>query len=261
MQVLLAAFMLFKCAYWFADLDLLFSQNSIVYKNSLQLEWWKLPVFVLYENDALWLAVLFLLICYVAAFLIIWKQEHARISFFILWLAVSNINNRVFCTLSGGDLLLQHLLFFAMFLSGSKNYEGVWGNINKMLHNTGVLAMRLQLCVLYFMAGYTKLIDQDWIEGNAIEDIFKIYDYNIPLFYDFHNQWLAPVLNYTVLFYQLLFPVMIWVNKIKKWYLAIGMIQHLFIAFAFGLPTFGFIMVISYGIFHCPDIFRTRKHL
>jgi hypothetical protein len=103
------------------------------------------------------------------------------------------------------------------------------------------------------MAGYTKIIDTDWMKGEAISKIFAIHDYNIPFFYDFSAMKFTTFLNYTVVFYQLLFPILVWIRSIKKWFLAIGIIQHLFIAFAFGLPTFGFIMVISYAIFYAPS--------
>jgi hypothetical protein len=105
------------------------------------------------------------------------------------------------------------------------------------------------------MAGYTKLLDPNWIVGDAISNIFKIHDYNIPVFYDVPFNSLTVFLNYVVIFYQLLFPVLVWLKSIKKWYLALGIIQHLFIAFAFGLPTFGFIMVISYSVFYAPPLY------
>jgi len=34
--------------------------------------------------------------------------------------------------------------------------------------------------------------------------------------------------------------------------LLLGIIQHLFIAFVLGLPSFGFMMIISYAIFYVP---------
>lgn len=253
LKKLLALFMIFKCAYWFYDIDMLFSENSIAYHNTVRPEWWKMPVFILYDVHSVFLAVTVLSVAILASLLIIRKGTHTRLLFFILWIIISNINNRVFCTLTGGDLLFQHLLFFAAFLSGKGAEEG---GVSNIVHNTGVLAIQLQMCVLYFMAGYTKIIDPDWIGGNAVADVFKIRDYNLPIFYDFGNYAITRFLNYMVMFYQLLFPVLVWIGKIRKGYLFLGMAQHLFIAFAFGLPSFGFIMVISYSIFHCPSYFK-----
>jgi len=259
MKKLLAAFMIFKVAYWLVDLKLLFSARSIAYHNDVLVEWWKQPIFILYNSDSVVLATIFLICAAIASILVLLNFKYSRGLFFLLWIIVSNINNKVFCTLTGGDLLFQQLLFFATFLStGHINGESAIAILNKAIHNTGVLALRLQLCVLYFMAGYTKMVDPDWISGNAISKIFRIYDYNIPLFYDFSASAFTTFLNYTVVFYQLLFPILVWIRSIKKCFLAIGIIQHLFIAFAFGLPTFGFIMVISYAIFYAPS-FKTNQ--
>jgi hypothetical protein len=66
------------------------------------------------------------------------------------------------------------------------------------------------------------------------------------------------ILNYLVIWYQLLFPVLVWIKPIKKWYLLAGIVQHLFIAFVLGLPSFGLIMIVAYAIFYHP-FSKTRK--
>lgn len=251
--------MLFKIVYWLVDLELLFSASSIAYHSTVVLDWWRQPVFILYNSSSTLLALLFILVAAIASVLIFMNSKYSRSLFVMLWFIVSNINNKVFCTLSGGDLLFQHLLFFTAFLSSS--YPQLGDDvieINKIIHNTGVVALRLQLCVVYLMAGYTKILDSDWIGGTAVSDIFKIYDYNIPAFYDVPKSLVTIILNYTVIVYQLFFPVLVWIKKIKKWYLVVGIIQHLFIAFVFGLPTFGLVMVISYSVFWAPGFISGR---
>jgi hypothetical protein len=52
-----------------------------------------------------------------------------------------------------------------------------------------------------------------------------------------------------VLGYQLLFPVLVWIKKIKKMFLLLGILMHLYIAFVMGLVEFGSVMIISYIIF------------
>lgn len=260
LQKLLAVFTIFKCSYWLVDFNLLFSAQSIIYRNDLELSNWRKPVFFLFSSTSETLPMVFLGMCIVASIGILIKAKYARLLFFIIWFAVSNINNRVFCTLSGGDYLFQHFLFFAIFLSGNfENVNSGFNEISKALHNTGVIALRIQLCLVYFLAGYTKILDPDWMDGSAISDAFKIYDYNTPLFYDVPRSLLTEILNYTVVFYQFLFPVLVWIKSIKKWYLVLGIIQHLFIAFAFGLPTFGLIMVLSYSIFYAPGLILKKQ--
>jgi hypothetical protein len=61
--------------------------------------------------------------------------------------------------------------------------------------------------------------------------------------------WLFIALNYVVLAYQLLFPVLVWIKKIKKPFLILGILMHLYIAFVIGLVSFGFVMILPYIYF------------
>lgn len=252
MQKLLGAFVLYKCLYWIIGYGLLFSDNTIVYSSYVELSWWRLPVFYLFNSNSQLLSVIFILVSILSAIGVIVTKNYSRILFFVLWFAVSNINNKVFCTLSGGDYLLQHLLFFATFLEG-KEFTGVKRDWSMMFHNTGVLALKIQMCFVYAMAGLTKLLDPDWMGGTAVYDVFKISDFSLSFMNTMDNNIFITLLNYSVVFYQLLFPVLVWIKPIQKWYLLIGVMQHLFISLIIGLPSFGFIMLIAYAIFHKPS--------
>ena len=111
--------------------------------------------------------------------------------------------------------------------------------------------MRIQICLVYFLAGYAKLLNVDWMSGTAVNDVFKVHDYSLPFLYNYDGAF-GKELNFLVIGYQLLFPILVWVQRIKKWFLLIGVLQHLFIAFIIGLPSFGFIMIIAYAAFYSP---------
>ena len=248
LQKLLALFVLYKCFYWSLDFELLFSENSIVYFNETQIAAWRLPVFILFIAKSSFLSALFIVVAVISALNILFFKKQLRLTFFILWLIVGNINNYIFCSLSAGEYLFQHLLFFAMFLSAGNNLK--YADLDRAFHNTGVIALRIQVCLVYFLAGYAKLTDADWLSGNAVNGIFKVYDFSLPFLYQ--GSSLGSFLTYTVIAYQLLFPVLVWLKKIKKCFLLIGVLQHLFIAFIIGLPSFGFIMIVAYAIFYSP---------
>lgn len=253
LKKLLALYVLYKAFYWLLNYNLLFSDFSIVYRSSVDLTWWRQPIFWLYNSDSSALTKAFILISVICSIVVLLTNRYSRVLFLLLWFAVSNINNKVFCTLSGGDYLLQHFLFFVIFLQGNE-FTGIRQELNKVLHNTGVIALKLQLCFVYGMAGFTKLLDVDWMDGTAIADVFKMDDFSLPFMNTMEGNWLTLALNYTVVFYQLLFPILVWIKGIQKWYLLIGVMQHLFIAFIIGLPSFGFVMVIAYAIFHKPGL-------
>jgi hypothetical protein len=118
-------------------------------------------------------------------------------------------------------------------------------------HNTGVIALHIQICLVYFLNAVAKLMDVDWINGNAVSDSLAIHEFSLPVFYGAKGAFYS-MLNYLVIWYQLFFPGLVYIKKIKKWYLLIGIIQHLFIAFVMGLPSFGLIMIVAYTIFYVP---------
>lgn len=253
-QRLLAVLVLYKCAYWFFDFSLLFGHNSLVYFRKVDLAFWREPAFYLYNSISENISIAFILVSCLCALWILFGSKFKRIAFFTLWFCITNIHNKVFCTLTGGDVLFQHLLFFSAFLSSGSG-SADW---DKALHNTGVIALRVQLCVVYFYAGLAKLLDADWMNGDAVNDSLMIYDYSLPMYYQGLGSF-GVLLNYMVLVYQLLFSVLVWNQKIKKWFLLLGVIQHAFIGIVMGLPTFGLIMIVSYAIFHAPFNSETHK--
>jgi hypothetical protein len=52
-----------------------------------------------------------------------------------------------------------------------------------------------------------------------------------------------------VLAYQILFPAVVWFKKIKKPFLILGILMHVYISLVMGLVLFGLIMIICYAIF------------
>lgn len=234
------------------DYQLLFSAQSIVYNSRINLEIWRLPVFLLYNLQSSALNMICLAITMMAGIYILFFKNYLRVAFFILWFCISNINNLVFCSLSGGEYLFQHLLFFSIFLSDNlEKRNPVIGDLDKAFNNAGVLAIKIQVCIVYFLAGYAKLLDADWLNGTAVNDVFGIHHYSLPFLYE-SNSAFGKELNFLIIGYQLLFPISVWFKRIKKWYLLLGILQHLFIAFFIGLPSFGFIMILSYAIFYVP---------
>ena len=246
-QRLLALFVLYKCAYWLLNFSLLFGENSLVYYRLVDLTFWREPAFYLYNSLSVGTSTVFIILSCVCALWILIGNKWKRIAFLVLWFCITNIHNKVYSTLTGGDMLFQQFLFFVVFLSpGNSNAE--W---DRALHNTGVIALRVQLCIVYFYAGFSKLLDADWMNGNAVNDSLMVHDYSLPIYYSGLGA-LGVFLNYTVLAYQLLFSILVWNQKIKKWFLLLGILQHAFIGIAMGLPTFGLVMIIAYAIFYAP---------
>lgn len=159
-----------------------------------------------------------------------------------------NIHNYLYPTLTAGDFLLNQILFFNIFLISRTSAKPVLRDLQCAIHNTGLLALKIQICLVYALASYYKLSDPAWLGGEAVGQTLRIDMYTLPSIQHLPH-WFSAFMNYFTLAYQLLFPVLVWIRRTKKWLLALGVAQHLFIALGMGLFSFGMVMIISYIVF------------
>jgi Vitamin K-dependent gamma-carboxylase len=171
---------------------------------------------------------------------------------FIIWLTVINVHYKLYPTLSAGEYILNQLLFFNCFISDNfiKN-EATLSRINVAMHNFAISAVIVQMCFVYFFSSIAKLGDESWINGSAVLMTMQTNHFSIP-FITLNAESLTPIfifLNYASLIYQILFPFVVWIRKVKIPFLVIGILMHLYIAFVMGLVTFSLIMIIGYIYF------------
>jgi len=238
------------------DPELFFGEGNIVFKHPSAFES-NSPLLILYRSKSIAFATAFLGFCLLFSINGIFFKLAPRLTAFLAWMAAININYAVYPTLTGGDYLFQQLLFFNIFLSAQKEINNPsFLDADKALHNFGVTAIKIQVCLVYFISGLAKVLDETWLSGQAISQICRIEDFGIPFLYEdlWQQGGLLKFLNYFILFYQLSFPVLIWFKKIKTPLIVLGVLQHLYIAFFMGLPSFGFIMIIAYTIFYFPKL-------
>ena len=243
---LLYIFVIIKCIYWLCYYNLLFGENSIVYTEPHSIGFIKDFAFSLYNSNSTNLGYVFLVSAILLSILPFFFRKLYFISDFILWILIINISNKLYPTLTSGDYLMNQFLLFNCFLALEKNKS----NFKISLHNLASIAIIIQICLVYFLSAIAKLNNEAWLNGSAISTTLQIKQYSLELFPNYRQNALSFILNYVVLFYQLFFPLVIWFKKIKKPFLIIGIIMHLFIAFAMGLMSFGFIMILGYVYFY-----------
>ena len=239
-----------KIFYWLSFYNLFFGNNAFAYTQSLSLNFIKDYAYVLYSSQSKTTGYVFL---YGALILVLLSYSIKKIPFvfeFILWFLVLNIHNKLYPTLTGGSYLINQFLFFNCFFSKRSQAKLDWKkSISVCFHNFGITATILQILMVYFIAALSKLNDIDWLHGDALYKISKVGHYNMFSTWFNSNYLVDVLLNYVVLGYQLLFPVLVWIKKIKKMFLLIGVLMHLYIAFVIGLVEFGSVMIISHIIF------------
>ena len=120
-----------------------------------------------------------------------------------------------------------------------------------VLSNVAMIACMLQLLLVYAESAAYKMSGSMWWEGTAFYYAINLEQFSSESTRAFFNdhKGLMTMLTYLGLGYQVAFPVLVWIRKIKWVWLALGVAFHGFIAFWMGLPDFGMAMVLAYTLF------------
>lgn len=124
--------------------------------------------------------------------------------------------------------------------------------LNILFNQLSYAAIIVQVCLIYLLSALYKLSGEMWINGEAIYYTLELSR--------FSREWimesgitkstlLMQAANYFVLGYQLLFPLAIFIGRIRKIFLVAGITLHLAIGMLMGLWDFSTAMLISYFIF------------
>lgn len=241
--------MIVKCVYWLARYDIYFGEHAMGYVNWHPQGPLKDLAYLLYRVQSSW-AALALILAVLALCLLNPRLKIYFITDAILWLLVVNLQNRIYPTLTSGDFLLNQFLIANCFFS-LKEIKGddFFTSLKTFLHNVSLTAIIAQICLAYFVAGLAKLGDSEWMQGTAMQTSMGIHHFGMYDSFKTFPIFMAIPLNYIVMFYQLFFSVLVWIRPVKKIFLVIGILMHLYIAFVLGLISFGFIMILSYVFF------------
>ncbi len=258
---LLYIFILLKCFFWALNFDLLFGENALSYVNSTAvsltdyknaISYSKHFAYVLLYSSTSWHSVLALtLVAFISLFSLA-KRSYIVMDLLLFFLLV-NINFKIYTSTTAGDPLMTNLCFLSVFLRKEfMRKEGIWGDLKVLLHNFSFLALIVQVCIVYVYSAMAKWIDDDWVNGDAITLVNKAVHYS-NYFLINNADTLHPislVITYFILMYQTVFPIFVFLPKIKKYFLNMGVLMHLYIAFVMGLFFFGLIMALTYILFY-----------
>lgn len=133
--------------------------------------------------------------------------------------------------------------------------------------NLSIRLIQLHMCVVYLIAGLSKLQGETWWNGSA-----AWLTMNTPIFSDdISGAWLAAdpknrgewtwhyvsfFFTYATLIFEISFPFVIWNKAIRPWFLTGAIGLHAGIALFMGLGGFGAIMLSGCLAFVSPDGLR-----
>lgn len=165
--------------------------------------------------------------------------------------------------LFGADIIATFWLFYLMFSNSNKQVRWVHYFLSKKknlvsertekgdwLNTVSLRFIQIQLCVIYMFSGLEKLKGSSWWEGTAIWEALSFYDFAL---LDFSFLLSVPLLSgalvvFTVLF-EIYFPVLVWIPKLRKTLLILGMLFHLGIGLSLNIYFFSLIMLSAYITF------------
>lgn len=237
----------FSRALWFlVILQLLYGVPFLLGKTTLVSDPWTTQgihyvfhLLELYEHP--FLRIIFL---FIAGFSIwtLFKKRWELGGSFLLWFTYVNLINSLSGIETGANSLISIFLFLQVVFHFFKSMK------NEMGMNFSIRVLQIQVCVVYLVSTLYKLYGEHWLDGSAIHHLMSNEVYN--LFYPVKvDLWLSKIMVYSVLVYQCLFPLFIWIRKFKTVLIFVGVGIHLGIMLMMGLFFFSLVMIISYFLF------------
>ncbi|MEU6160993.1 HTTM domain-containing protein [Streptomyces sp. NPDC047130] len=132
--------------------------------------------------------------------------------------------------------------------------------VGNVVHNTALLVIMAEACLIYATAGWYKIQGSRWQDGTAL---------HYPLHLDYFSPWpalaellasngtMVMLITYGTVAVQVAFPFTLFNRRVKNVLLALMITEHLAIAVVLGLPFFSLAMIVADSVF-LPTTFLRR---
>jgi hypothetical protein len=142
----------------------------------------------------------------------------------------------------GGDNITRLVLTYMVFALPARATPER-GALSVWLHNVAILAIGLQIGVLYLTSGFMKATGVKWSNGTAMYLISQVEWFSHPALRGmFINPFVTTLATYATVFFQLWFPVAV-LTRLRLAWLICGIVLHLGIATFMGLVCFSIAMI------------------
>lgn len=198
-----------------------------------------------------------------------WRTRWTTI---LAWLLTVSLHNRVSWVLNGGDAVYRNALFYLMFApagaawsldslrrtlrayrdpaEGFDRHTGRAEPEPAMIPPWSPRLLQIHLCFIYVFTGLSKVVNEDWYGGDAVywslQDLalgrFPYSAVPIPL-------WLCRMASWITLAFEIGFPLLVVVGRLRPWVLFVGIGLHLGMLVVYEIGWFSVVMVIWYLTF------------
>jgi hypothetical protein len=163
--------------------------------------------------------------------------------------------NRNLTAIFGVDMIGTFFLLYLCFANSNAKYSldaklGRAAKEQSPLSHIAWRLMQLQVCVVYGFSGLEKCKGTRWWDGSALWDILSMGNLQRwDMSFVAHLPILLSAAVYVVLFWEIYFPVLVWVPRLRLPLLLFGVFMHIGIFLFMNLPGFGFMMISLYLLF------------
>ena len=177
-----------------------------------------------------------------------------RISSILFYVFTWSLFERNIFLLSGGDNFLYLVAFFLMFADCGAHFSLDARSVRKrtqsqpfaaMVHNYAVLAIIIQLSLVYFTSAIYKLAGPLWQDGTAVYYVLRLSEFNLsPLARHFYNsESLVKLVTWGTVIFEALWPLLIWNRKTKPFAALGAVLMHAMIGYFMGLVWFSLVFI------------------
>lgn len=163
--------------------------------------------------------------------------------------------NRNMGVMFGVDMIATFFLLYLCFANSNARFSiDAWrkkgATRQSSVSHLAYRLMQLQVCIIYGFSGMEKLKGTRWWDGSALWDVLSIGNMQrFDLSFVAHFPVLLAAAVYVVLAWEVYFPVLIWVPRLRLPMLVFGFLMHIGIYVFMNLPSFGFMMITLYILF------------
>lgn len=218
------------------------------------------------SSSSAWFEIVFHL--GIIAALLVTLGVGGRVGLAVHWVFLWSIYERQTVLLDGGDNLAYLVIPMLLLTRCYDRFSFPSGVGTKLasrlpdrvrvtatpLHNLGVLAIALQMCLVYVVSGLYKVQGQMWQDGTALFYVLRVPEFSFPALSHlvYENDFLVFSGTYVTVLFLVYFPLGILVPALRPWAAVMSIGFHLGIGLFMGLTGFALTMVA------CDLVFLSR---
>ena len=209
---------------------------------------------------------LFLFSC--AAFMVGWRTSWVKWIVFVGKISYEGRNPQL---AYGADLVVCALLFIMCFspvgramsldrvravrAAKRENLAATVPAYSSPWAGAGIRLMQIQMAVIFFYSGVTKIKWEEWRDGDAIWLVFITNDYYNTFLLDLmaRQYWVSNVATYATIFVEIAYPFLIWQRRTRPYMLAAAIALHVQFAAFLALIHFSVVMTMGHLSFVRPE--------